>query len=210
MIVATGIHHKYGKETALRDIDIHIAQGSFVALTGESGSGKSTLLSILSTLLRPTRGEVRIFGKNSKEVGNIDHFRKETIGFVFQMHYLIRYLRIRQNITLAAQKKDQEYIDTLIRYLGIEDIQHKFPHEVSGGQRQRAAIARAMANRPKVVFADEPTGSLDSKNSQKVFALLRDIADKGTTVVVATHDTAIMDFADCIYRVEDGTVSRIG
>lgn len=208
MIVATNITHKYGNDIALRGVSLTVEDGEFVALVGESGSGKSTLLSILSTLLKPTSGEIEIYNRRVTDIDDIDSFRREVIGFIFQFHYLIKYLSVRENIILATDSKNSDYIDQLLDYLGIENIQKRYPHEISGGQRQRAAIARAIANRPKVVFADEPTGNLDSKNSQNVFELLKSISDSGTTVIVATHDTNIANFADTIYEVKDGTVSK--
>jgi len=208
MIVATNITHKYGKDTALCNVNMSIKAGSFVALIGESGSGKSTLLSILSTLLKPTKGDVKIHHRKITDIANIDQFRKDMIGFIFQFHYLIKYLRVKENILLATDNKHSNYIDELLDYLDIATIKHRYPHEISGGQRQRVAIARALANKPKVIFADEPTGNLDSKNSQKVFELLKSIADSGTTVIVATHDKTIQNFANTIYEVKDGTVSK--
>lgn len=207
MIKAKAITHMYDHDKALDGVDIKIDQGNFIALCGESGSGKSTLLSILSTLLQPTQGELEILGQKSFMIKDIDTFRRHNIGFVFQFHYLINYLNIKENIELAMDEKDENRIDDLLRYLNIESIKTKLPHEISGGQRQRAAIARAVANTPKIIFADEPTGNLDSKNSQKVFELLRNISDKKTTVLVATHDTNLAKLADKIYEVKDGKIS---
>jgi lipoprotein-releasing system ATP-binding protein len=208
MLEVKNINHNYGKDIALKDVNLQIAQGEFVSLIGESGSGKSTLLSILSTLLKPSFGELSLFGEKSTQIKDIDRLRREKIGFVFQFHYLINYLTVRENIALATSKENESYIDELLEYLEITEIQNKYPNEISGGQRQRAAIARAIANKPKVIFADEPTGNLDSKNSLKVFELLKDISKKGTTIIVATHDTKLAKSADTIYEVNDGTISK--
>ncbi len=207
MIKASNITHYYGDELALDNINLEINQGEFICLVGESGSGKSTLLSILSSLLKPSHGQLEICEVNSKKIADIDQFRRKNIGFVFQFHYLIEYLTVLENIELATDKHNSEKIKTLLHYLEIENIQHKYPNEISGGQRQRSAIARALANQPKIIFADEPTGNLDSKNSQKVFELLKELSSQNITIVVATHDAKLAQMADKIYEVQDGTIS---
>jgi len=209
MIKANNITHCYGAEEVLHNISFSLQKGSFVAIIGESGSGKSTLLSILSTLLRPTSGNVKILNKKIEEIRNIDKFRNNNIGFVFQFHYLINYLNVIQNITLSLNHNDKDYLDTLLKRLGIENITQKYPYEISGGQRQRVAIARALINKPKIIFADEPTGNLDSKNSKNVFELLKNIAQsKDVSVVVATHDLQNAQSADIIYEMNDGHISN--
>ncbi len=204
MIHANNLIHFYGKERAIDGISLRVAPGEFVALTGESGSGKSTLLAILSTLLRPDSGELRIDGKPAKEWGDLNRFRREYIGFVFQFHYLIPYLSVAENVALAAGRERREAIPELLDRLGVAEIAPKKADEISGGQRQRAAIARAVANAPKILFADEPTGNLDSKNSRKVFDLFRRIAAEGTTLVVATHDRTLAREADRVLEIKDG------
>ena len=204
MIKVTNLSHYYNKDLALKDINLEIKKAQFVSIIGESGSGKSTLLSVLSTLLKPSSGEVVYEDTNYKNIKNIDNFRRENIGFIFQFHYLINYLSVKENINLANEKASKEEIFELLRLLGIENLIDKYPNEISGGQRQRVAIARAMINNPKVIFADEPTGNLDSKNSLNVFDLFKTLTKKGTTIIVATHDKNLALKTDITYEVKDG------
>ena len=204
MIKVTNLSHYYNKDLALKDINLEIKKAQFVSIIGESGSGKSTLVSVLSTLLKPSSGEVVYEDTNYKNIKNIDNFRRENIGFIFQFHYLINYLSVKENINLANEKASKEEIFELLRLLGIENLIDKYPNEISGGQRQRVAIARAMINNPKVIFADEPTGNLDSKNSLNVFELFSTLAKKGTTIIVATHDKNLALKTDITYEVKDG------
>ncbi len=204
MIKTTNLTHYYNKDLALDNINLEIKKGEFVAIIGESGSGKSTLLSVLSTLLKPSEGNIVYEGTNYKDIKNIDTFRRQNIGFIFQFHYLINYLSVRENINLANEKASKQEILELLKSLGIENLIDKYPNEISGGQRQRVAIARALINNPKVIFADEPTGNLDSKNSLNVFELFSTLAKKGTTIIVATHDKELALKADITYEVKDG------
>lgn len=206
MIKVTNLTHYYNKDKALENINLEIKNGEFIAIIGESGSGKSTLLSILSTLLKPTSGDIVYENMNYKDVKNIDDFRKNNIGFIFQFHYLINYLSVKENINLANEKASKEEIFDLLKLLGIENLIDKYPNEISGGQRQRVAIARALINNPKIIFADEPTGNLDSKNSLNVFELFKTFANKGTTIIVATHDKSLATLANKIYEVKDGKI----
>ena len=206
MMTITNLTHYYNKDLALENINLEIKSGEFIAIIGESGSGKSTLLSILSTLLKPTSGDIVYEGTNYKDIKNIDDFRKNNIGFIFQFHYLINYLSVKENINLANEKASKEEIFDLLKLLGIENLIDKYPNEISGGQRQRVAIARALINNPKIIFADEPTGNLDSKNSLNVFELFKTFANKGTTIIVATHDKSLAELANKIYEVKDGKI----
>ena len=203
MMKITNLTHYYNKDKALENINLEIKSGEFIAIIGESGSGKSTLLSVLSTLLKPTSGDIVYENINYKDIKNIDNFRKNNIGFIFQFHYLINYLSVKENINLANEKASKEEIFDLLKLLGIENLIDKYPNEISGGQRQRVAIARALINNPKIIFADEPTGNLDSKNSLKVFEILKNFSSKGTTIVVATHDKNLALKADITYEVKD-------
>ena len=206
MMKITNLTHYYNKDLALENINLEIKSGEFIAIIGESGSGKSTLLSVLSTLLKPTSGDIVYEGINYKDIKNIDDFRKNNIGFIFQFHYLINYLSVKENINLANEKASKEEIFDLLKLLGIENLIDKYPNEISGGQRQRVAIARALINNPKIIFADEPTGNLDSKNSLNVFELFKTFANKGTTIIVATHDKSLAALANKIYEVKDGKI----
>ena len=206
MMTITNLTHYYNKDKALENINLEIKSGEFIAIIGESGSGKSTLLSVLSTLLKPTSGDIVYENINYKDIKNIDDFRKNNIGFIFQFHYLINYLSVKENINLANEKASKEEIFDLLKLLGIENLIDKYPNEISGGQRQRVAIARALINNPKIIFADEPTGNLDSKNSLNVFELFKTFANKGTTIIVATHDKSLAALANKIYEVKDGKI----
>ena len=206
MIKVTNLTHYYNKDLALENINLEIKSGEFIAIIGESGSGKSTLLSVLSTLLKPTSGDIVYEGTNYKDIKNIDEFRKNNIGFIFQFHYLINYLSVKENINLANEKASKKEILDLLTLLGIENLIDKYPNEISGGQRQRVAIARALINNPKVIFADEPTGNLDSKNSLNVFEIFKSLCEKGTTIIVATHDKELANLTNKIYEVKDGKI----
>lgn len=204
MIRAHNLYHSYNHDMALDNINLQINKGEFIAITGESGSGKSTLLSILSTLLKPSSGELFFEQTNYKDIINIDTFRQNNIGFIFQFHYLINYLTLQENVGIANEKATSKEIEALFERLDIQNIQQRFPNEVSGGQKQRAAIARALINQPKVIFADEPTGNLDSHNSLNVFNLFKELSNNGTTIVVATHDLKLAQLANNVYEVKDG------
>ena len=204
MIKISNVNHSYHTDMALENINLTIQKGEFIAITGESGSGKSTLLSIISTLLKPTSGELFFDNQNYNEIKNIDTFRQHNIGFIFQFHYLINYLNVQENIQIANEKATEKEILALLESLGIKELAHRFANQISGGQKQRVAIARALVNHPKVIFADEPTGNLDSKNSQKVFDLFKHLSQNGTTVIVATHDKSLALQAHRIIEVHDG------
>ncbi|WP_298750058.1 ABC transporter ATP-binding protein [uncultured Arcobacter sp.] len=204
IIEASNISHNYACDVALKDINLQIKKSEFICLIGESGSGKTTLLSILSTLLKPKEGDLKFEDSNYSDIKNIDNFRQKNIGFIFQFHYLINYLNNFENIKLANEEATKEEINTLLELLDIKDLAKKFPNEISGGERQRVAIARALINTPKVLFADEPTGNLDSKNAKIVFDLFRKLSNEGMTIVVATHNKELAKTADKIYEVKDG------
>jgi ABC-type lipoprotein export system ATPase subunit len=190
---------------ALRGVSFNIGEGEFVALTGPSGSGKSTLLQIIGCLDKPTSGQVTVDTRDTNTLGDnaLSELRKSTIGFIFQSFYLQPFLRLRDNLAVPAmftnaKKKDtDDKVSSLLEQVGLSDRANHFPKELSGGQIQRAAIARALMNNPKIILADEPTGNLDSANSQSIIDLFKKIRDElGTTVIVVTHNSEIASQAD--------------
>jgi len=201
MLEVRDISHFYGKEKILDNISFKLPRGSFTILTGESGSGKTTLLSIVSTLLLQSEGTI-IFHNTPK--CSIDTMRNRHIGFIFQFHYLIEHLTVMENIKMVTKKSKREILK-LLATLNIDTLAHRYPSQISGGQRQRVAIARAIVNEPKYLFADEPTGNLDSKNSKIIFDILRSI--KATTLVV-THDSSLILEDDRILTMRDGQLIK--
>ena len=202
MLRLTHVSHEYDQENILHDISLDIEKKSFNVITGESGSGKSTLLSILSTLLKPTEGKLYFDEVERAEIPNINQFRNQKVGFVFQFHYLIGHLTVYENIAMVTQKSRVEIL-AMLAQLDIQALADKYPDQISGGQRQRVAIARAMINEPKYIFADEPTGNLDSHNSDIVFTMLREL---DATVIVATHDHSRIEKTDRVIALRDGVI----
>jgi putative ABC transport system ATP-binding protein len=202
---------------ALRGVTVALPSGQFAAIMGPSDSGKSTLMHLLAGLDRPTAGSVVVDGA---ELANLDdraltRLRRDRLGFVFQAFNLVPVLSAEENImlplTLAGKKPDREWLTTLIDAVGLGDRLTHRPSELSGGQQQRVAVARALIHRPAVVFADEPTGNLDSKSSDEVLALLRQAVDEfGQTVVMVTHDAHAASVADRIVVLSDGRVVHDG
>jgi putative ABC transport system ATP-binding protein len=221
IVSTTELRRVYGEgETAvhaLRGITTGFPSGQFAAIMGPSGSGKSTLMHLLAGLDRPTAGSVVVDGS---EVANLDdkgltRLRRDRLGFVFQAFNLVPVLTAEENIllplTLAGKKPDREWLDQLIAAVGLGDRLDHRPSELSGGQQQRVAVARALIHRPAVVFADEPTGNLDSASSDEVLGLLRQAADEfGQTVVMVTHDAHAASIADRIVVLSDGRVVHDG
>ena len=202
---------KENEVKAVDKINIEIKEGEFVAIVGKSGSGKSTLLHMLGGLDTPTSGEVLLKGKELYKMkeDELAVFRRRKIGFIFQAFNLVSSINVWENIVLPigldGKKVDTEYINDIIETLGIEKKIHNLPNTLSGGQQQRVAIARALASRPDILFADEPTGNLDTKTSDEVIALLKMSAKKyGQTIVMITHDDEIAQVADRILIIEDG------
>lgn len=198
---------------AVNNVNIQIKQGEFVAIIGKSGSGKSTLLYMLGGLDTPTKGNVVLSGKDMYQMNEdkLAVFRRRKIGFIFQAFNLVSSINVWENIVLPlgldGRKVDEAYVNDIISTLGIENRIHNLPNTLSGGQQQRVAIARALVARPEILFADEPTGNLDSKTSDEVIALLKMTAKKyGQTIVMITHDDEIAQVADRILIIEDGKV----
>lgn len=198
---------------AVNQVNISIEQGEFVAIVGKSGSGKSTLLHMMGGLDKPTSGTVTVKGNdlNKMKEDELAVFRRRKIGFVFQAFNLVSSINVWENIVLPlgldGQKVDEEYIRDIVKTLDIQNRIQNMPNTLSGGQQQRVAIARALAARPDIIFADEPTGNLDSRTSDEVMALLKMSAEKyGQTIVMITHDEEIAQVADRILVIEDGQV----
>lgn len=201
------------KVKAVDHANIKINQGEFVAIVGKSGSGKSTLLHMLGGLDTPTEGKVMIAGQDIYQMkeDKLAVFRRRKIGFIFQAFNLVSAINVWENIVLPlgldGKKVDEAYVSDLILTLGINNRLNHLPNTLSGGQQQRVAIARALVTRPDILFADEPTGNLDSKTSGEVIALLKLTAKKyGQTIVMITHDDEIAQVADRILMIEDGQV----
>lgn len=211
----------YGKGEAqvraLDNVTFSVGKGEFIAIVGESGSGKSTLLNVVGALDNPTSGKVLIDGKDifSMPEKKLTVFRRQNIGFIFQSFNLILELNVEQNITfpllLDYQKPDQKYVEELLGILGLKERRKHLPSQLSGGQQQRVAIGRALAARPAIIMADEPTGNLDSKNSQEVITLLKSMSAKyRQTILMITHNENHADATDRVLRMTDGRLRDLG
>ena len=211
----------YGKgEAQVRALDhvsFSVGKGEFIAIVGESGSGKSTLLNVVGALDNPTSGKVLIDGKDifSMPEKKLTVFRRQNIGFIFQSFNLIPELNVEQNITFSLlldyQKPDQKYVEELLEILGLKERRKHLPSELSGGQQQRVAIGRALAARPAIIMADEPTGNLDSRNSQEVITLLKSMSAKyRQTILMITHNENHADATDRVLRMTDGRLKDLG
>lgn len=199
---------------ALSNVNFSVEQGEYVAIMGESGSGKTTLLNILASLDRPTGGEVILNGKNTVDIKEkeLSAFRRKNLGFVFQDFNLLDTFSLQDNIflplVLSGEKYDsmQEKLKPIAKELGIESILGKFPYEVSGGQKQRAAVARALITNPQIILADEPTGALDSKSTDQLLELFSKINGRGQTILMVTHSTKAASKAGRVLFIKDGEV----
>lgn len=198
---------------ALKNINLNIEQGEFVAIVGQSGSGKSTLLHLIGGVDIPSSGEVIIDGKNIYKLKEkeLSILRRRKLGFIFQFFNLIPVLTAQENIEMPVlldnEKIDKKYMNELLRILGLEERKNNYPSQLLGGQQQRVSIGRALANKPSIILADEPTGNLDSKNSKEVLELLKYCAKKyNQTLILITHDINIAKSADRVITIEDGEI----
>ena len=216
-VVGRAIERAFGEGSAqvhaLRGVDVSLARGSFTAIMGPSGSGKSTLMHVLAGLDAPTGGSVEIAGTRLEVLSDreMTRLRRERIGFVFQSYNLLPVLSAEENIvlpvTIGGGRPDRDWLETLIATVGLGDRRTHRPSELSGGQQQRVAVARALISRPDVVFADEPTGNLDSASGQEVLSLLRRAVDEfGQTIVMVTHDAVAAAVADRVLFLADGRI----
>jgi putative ABC transport system ATP-binding protein len=217
VVSASDVTRRYGEGEAavdaLRGVSLDVSSGELVAVMGPSGSGKSTLMHLLAALDKPTRGTITIAGQDVGSLSDADvtKLRRRNIGFVFQFFNLLPMLTAEENIVLplsiAGEKPDRGFLDGLLDRVGLSDRSHHRPSELSGGQQQRVAIARALVSRPTVVFADEPTGNLDSKTGGEILELLRSSAeDLGQTMVMVTHDAQAATIADRVLFLADGLI----
>ncbi|WP_303871871.1 ABC transporter ATP-binding protein [Acetobacterium wieringae] len=220
VVEVKGVNKVYGKTiktVALHNLNLGFKTGSFNAIIGESGSGKSTLLNILGTLDRPTKGDVIINGISTKNMtkGRLSDLRNETLGFVFQFHYLLPEFTALENVLMPyriangkADKKSRDRAREILNLVGLEKVENNLATNMSGGQQQRTAIARALMNQPKIILADEPTGNLDSQTTDSIYQLFRKINQElGTTFIVITHDRRVAEKADRIVEILDGRIS---
>ncbi len=219
VVTASAVRRRYGAGTtsvdALRGVSLDVAPGQLTAVMGPSGSGKSTLMHILAGLDRPTEGQVAVAGIDITQLSDTEltKLRREHIGFIFQFFNLLPMLTAKENVLLplsiAGVKPDRAWFDELTAKVGLTDRLSHRPSELSGGQQQRVAIARALVSRPTVMFADEPTGNLDSKTSGEILELLRDsVSNYGQTTVMVTHDAHAAAIADRVLFLADGNIVK--
>ena len=202
------------KHHVLKDIDLQIDKGSIITIKGPSGSGKSTLLSIIGTLDNADSGELLINGMSIDDNTNIDKLRNKSIGFVFQFHNLISELTLEENVSLpkmiAKEQLGKKELIELFEYFDLKDRMNSFPNDLSGGEKQRVAVMRAIINNPSIIIADEPTGNLDKENALKMMSLFQKLnTEKKLTIIVATHDENVFNIGHKKYQLVDGSLELI-
>ena len=218
MIDIKGIKKSFGSLEVLKGIDLHIAKGEVVSIVGPSGAGKTTLLQIIGTLDRPDTGTITIDGIDVSKLSSkkLSDFRNQHIGFVFQFHQLLPEFTAIENIMIpayiagASHREAKQRAQELLDFMGLSDRASHKPNELSGGEKQRVAVARALINHPAVILADEPSGSLDSKNKEELHQLFFDLRDKfGQTFVIVTHDEQLASITDRTIHMRDGQLENL-
>jgi ABC transporter, ATP-binding protein len=212
MIELKGVRKSYGANEVLKGIDLRIEKQDYLVILGASGSGKSTLLNILSGLEKPDQGEVLYDGENiaSLSESQLTKFRKNQVAFIFQQYYLLQELTVEQNVKMGAHlAKNKDYLP-IIDAMGLKEKLHQYPSELSGGEQQRIAIARALAKKPKVLFLDEPTGALDEATGRQILSYIAQMKKElGFTLVMVTHNEHIAQLANTVVRVNSGQIQDI-
>ena len=202
--------------TAVGGIDLDVQSGTLLAIMGESGSGKSTLLSMLGALNTPTSGKYKVDGVDVYSLGQEERadFRRKFLGFVFQSFHLVPYLSVRENIMLPLApvkmkgKEKRDRAEDALRRVGLAGKSHRLPNQISGGEQERVAIARAIVNQPPILLADEPTGNLDTKTSGEIMRLLQSLNSAGTTIIMVTHNPENAEFAHRVIHLKDGRINN--
>lgn len=219
ILEATKIHKSYGnkfnKQEVLKGLDVTIKKGEFVSIMGASGSGKTTLLNVLSSIDNVSNGTIKIEGKEmtGMKEKQLAEFRKNHLGFIFQEYNLLDTLTVKENILLplsiskTSKKEAEQKFNTVAKELGIHDLKDKYPNEISGGQKQRTSAARAFIHEPSIIFADEPTGALDSKSASDLLNKLGDLNQKRkATILMVTHDPAAASYCNRVIFIKDGQI----
>jgi len=217
MIKIVGLKKSFdnGKIRALDGVNLEVAQGEFISIMGPSGSGKSTLLNMVAALDTPDAGDILVEGKSLlNEIEDVASYRARTVGFIFQLHNLLPHLTALENILIpmfevkASKEEKIRRAQKLLQEIGLKDRMRSFPPELSGGERQKVAIARALANNPRILLADEPTGNIDSKSSQQILRLFKEFRQRNkVTMILVTHDSLVARAGERIVHISDGRIS---